>query len=153
MKQKRLLTWILAVALVVAALCMVACGDNASVEGSATLVIGEETYTVDYEEAGLTSDNTAFDVLLYAAGKEENLSVDCNYSIYGAYIKSVSTLDLSAKNSYVALFVNDESYKDTSVYCLDNKIVNNVTYYYSGVGISSIKLADGLSILLAVETY
>lgn len=156
MKHKRLLTWILAAVMVLLALtCLVACGDDAEpvLKGTATVVVGEKTYSVNFETAEFTSKNTAFNLLTYLADHEKDFTFDCSFSGYGAFVNSIGAVKPVEANQYVALFVSDEAYKDTSAYALPNKTVNGVTYYYSGVGISAIKLADGLSVLFSLETF
>lgn len=156
MKHKRLLTWILAAVMVLLALtCLVACVDDAEpvLKGTATVVVGEKTYSVNFEKAEFTSKNTAFNLLTYLADNEKDFTFDCSFSGYGAFVNSICDAKPAEANQYVALFVSDEAYKDTSAYALPNKTVNGVTYYYSGVGISAIKLADGLSVLFCLETF
>lgn len=158
MKHKRLLTWILAAVMVLLALtCLVACGDDTgntqTLKGTATVVVGEKTYTVNFETAQFTDKNTAFNLLTYLADNEEGFTFDCSFSGYGAFVNSIGDANPTEDNQYVALFVSDEAYKDTSAYALPDKTVNGVTYYYSGVGISAIKLADGLSVLFCLETF
>lgn len=154
MKHKRLLTWILVVAVALCAtVCLTACVESAApIKGSATVVAGENTFTVNFESAEFTSKNTAFDLLTYLADNENDFSFSCSFSGYGAFVNSVCALS-PVGNQYVALFVNDVQYKDTSAYALADKTVNGETYYYSGVGISAVKLSDGLSILFSLETY
>lgn len=158
MKHKRLLTWILAVVMVLWALaCLVACGDDAGdsqiLKGTATVVVGEKNYSVNFETAEFTNKNTAFNLLTYLADNKKDFAFDCSFSGYGAFVNSIGDVKPTEANQYVALFVSDETYKDTSAYALPNKTVNGVTYYYSGVGISGIKLADGLSVLFCLESY
>ncbi len=154
MKHKRLLTWILAVVMVLLALtCLVACEDDPILKGTATVVVGEKSYTVNFETAEFTNKNTAFNLLTYLADNEKDFTFDCSFSGYGAFVNSICDAKPTEKNQYVALFVSDETYKDTSAYALPNKTVNGVTYYYSGVGISGVKLADGLSVLFCLESY
>lgn len=165
MKNRKLLAMLLTVCLAFAALfVLVACEDkneNKPLTGTLTITVGEKDYTVDLAEAKMYEKNSLFDAMEYLCAKdkadsskkdEDKFSYTGSFSSYGAFINTINGLEL-AERQYVALFVSDEQYKDTSAYALADKTVGGTTYYYSGVGVSGIKLADGLKVLFVVESY
>ena len=155
---------LLAVFVVLCMFVFVSCEDknqNKALTGTATIVVGEKEYSIDLAEAQMYSNNTVFDAMEYLAQKDANDSTKAEadkftytgtISSYGAFVSTISGITL-ADRQYIALFVSDIQYKDTSAYCLDNKTINGTIYYYSGVGVSSIKLADGLKVLFIAESY
>ncbi len=163
-KFNKKLIVLVAMFVVLCMVCFVSCEDetqNKALSGTLTIVVGEKEYAVDLAQAQMYQNNTVFDALEYLAQKdakddskaaEEKFTYTGTISSYGAFISTIYGITLGEKQ-YIALYVSDIQYKDTSAYCLADKTVNGVTYYYSGVGVSSIKLADGLKVLFVAESY
>lgn len=148
------------VALVMAALVVfAACGQGDKLTGTATLVIHGETdavYTVNYKDTKFTTQNTVLDLMGYLSDNNQlAFSVTASGSAefgYSAFVTSVGSLSPTG-NSYIAFYHNKEADKDVSAYAQPNITYNDATLYYSGLGVGSVKLTDGLIVYFTVLTY
>ncbi len=149
------------VLLVMALMTLAACSNNGDVlTGEATLVVSGEsvsTYTVDLSEAGFTSADTVYDLIVYLA-EEEGLtftayaSSSADYG-YDAYITAIGSLAPTG-SEYIAFYHNKEADADVSGGDWAEPIVyNETTLYYSGLGIGGVKLTSGIMVYFTLLTY
>lgn len=152
MKNRRLFALLLTVCLMVCAVSVLVACEDMPLTGTVTLTVGDKAYTVDLQTAKMYTNNNVLDAMEYLASQNSDFTYTGSFSGYGAFISTVGGLELGERQ-YVALFVSDAQYKDTSAYCLADKTIDGTTYYYSGVGVSGLKLVDGLKVLFVVESY
>ncbi|MEG1705890.1 MAG: hypothetical protein RR086_00355 [Clostridia bacterium] len=160
---------IIAIALAFAmALCIVtlcACGEQVALTGKVTVVIdnGEgakedaTVYVVDLAEGSFTTKSSIFDVIEYLGSKKEGALTykgtfsGSEYGV-GAYISEIGALKPTG-NEYIAFFMSNIEKKDVSAYALADRVYEGKTIYYSGYGVSGIKLMDGLVAYFVIATY
>lgn len=164
MKQKRLLTWILAVVLLIASIALVACVDKPQPEQqqiplpqldenqmSVIIKYGENEYT-SYTVT-LTDDmQTGEDVLNYLADKAD-LQIDWQDSEYGKFINGIGGAKPSAGTSE---FVNvmTSVQKDKGTWAgVKTYNVGDVTLAASAVGVSEMSVEAGAVIYFEIDTY
>ncbi len=166
MKKTKILSLILALAMMLCVLASCGVGENVAKRGTASIVIetqneGEEKYIVYEVDLSLleSRDEGALSLLEYI-GAQENSTL--YYSVnfgggYGAYVNSISPLYPDALfNEYVCVYTSEEC--DFAVPTADfptvqSAIYGGVTLKYSGVGISSMTVKDGTVILFRLEKY
>lgn len=165
MKQKRLLTWILAVVLLIASLALVACVDKPQAKQLTELALpqlgdnqmaviiknGDKDYT-SYTVT-LTDDmQTGEDVLNYLADKAD-LQIDWQDSEYGKFINGIGGAKPSAGTSE---FVNvmTSVQKDKGTWAgVKTYNVGDVTLAASAVGVSEMSVEAGAVIYFEIDTY
>ncbi len=154
--NKKLLALLLVVASVFA---FVGCGNGDKLTGNATVIVktgNDLVYNVDLGEAGFSSNDTVLDLLTYVSQNngltfEATVSNNAQFG-YSAYINEIGSLK-PVENQYVAFFHNKESDKDVSAFGLPNVNYNETTLYYSGLGIGSVKLVDGIVVYFALAGF
>lgn len=114
-----------------------------------TITIGENEYALE------TNGEYLHNALLEL---EEQEIIDKYYftkGAYGVFIEALSTLDLSAENSFVAIFhnIDDVALIDYSNYASAPIVIDGATYNPSGYGVAELPLYDGAKYLLKVSTY
>lgn len=165
MKQKRLLTWILAVVLLIASLALVACVDKPQAKQLTELALpqlgdnqmaviiknGDKDYT-SYTVT-LTDDmQTGEDVLNYLADKAD-LQIDWQDSEYGKFINGIGGAKVHAGTSE---FVNvmTSVQKDKGTWAgVKTYNVGDVTLAASAVGVSEMSVEAGAVIYFEIDTY
>ncbi len=165
MKRTKLLTWILTVAIIVAAsMALVACVDKPQVKQLTELTLpqldddqmaviiknGEKDYT-SYTVTLTDQLKTGEDVLNYLAEKAD-LHVDWKESAYGKYINEIGGAKLHETNEYVAVFTSVAGDKSTEAGALSYQI-GDITVVYAGKGISELSVEAGAVIYFEIVTY
>ncbi len=161
MKTKKLLTLILALFVLTAAL--VSCG-RVEDSGTATVVVetsenGETNYEVYYIDLSelKNKDEGALSLINHLLSDTDSGFVcDIQDAGYGAYVNSVSTLVPDTTSEYIAIYTSEKT--DFAVPSEWQPTVPTVKYgdmilTYSGVGLSSMTVKDGTVILLRLETF
>lgn len=163
MKKTRLLTWILAVVLIVASIALVACVDKPQVtqlavtlpqlkDDQMAVVIknGDDDYTC-YAVTLTDELKTGEDVVDYLQN-ELALEVDWQESTYGKYVNGIGGAKVRETNEYVAIFTSVTSDKSTGADVLSYQI-GDVTVAYAGVGISEMKTEYGAIFYFEIQTF
>ena len=163
---KRLLTWILAVVLVVASFALVACVDKPDAEQlDVTLPVladnqmvvvvknaddGFDVYTVTLGENG-TAATTAEGVLNYLQ-QQGRLSVEWVNGEYGKYINSIGGAVPTAANEYIEVFTSVTADMGTwagvSSYAIGDILISS-----AAVGVTELGVCAGAIIYFQVSTY
>ena len=154
--NKKLLALLLVVASV---FVFVGCGDSYALEGEAKVILAgdtEKVYTIDLEDAKMTSQNTVLDLLGYLCDTQDlefsaTASGSGQYG-YSAFLTSVGSLNPQG-NEYIGFFHNKLADKDVSAFAQPDVTVGEDTLYYSGLGIGSVKLVDGIVVYFNVLSY
>lgn len=163
MKAKKLLTWILAVLLVVMSVCLVACVDKPdaqkldvtlpNLDDKVAVIFNKGNdeyvvYTVDYA-ADL---KTGVDVIQKLADDGE-ITVDWSDSSYGKFINAIGPLQPDAsKNEYVTVLTSVA--KDKGNFAgATTYIIGDVTIVSAQVGISEMSVESGAIIYFEIATY
>lgn len=164
--MKKLLALLIA-AVAAACLGLSACNFNVyltdadfAMEGKATVVVAAaETveYEIDLKE--IKKGESAYSLLTYLV-ENKNLSMNCSFSAYGAYINSFGdpldenkNLNPDAMNrEYICVYTNVEKDFDVSAYKTTVEY-NGTTLTSSGVGVSSMSVVDGAVIYLTIASY
>lgn len=168
MKNKRLLTWILAVLMAIAAVCFAACDDKPLPTELTELVLptmaqnqmavilknGEKDYTsyVVTLGAGGTDATTVEGVIDYLC-KQQVLTVDWTDSQYGKMINSIGKLvPQSGTNQFVTVLTSvtkdKGNWAGVTVYN-----VGDVEIVSSAVGVSSMTAEAGAVVYFEIQTY
>jgi len=154
--SKKLLALLL---VIVSAFAFAGCGDSYALDGQAKVVIAgqpDKVYTVDLEQAKMTSQNTVLDLLGYLCETQDlEFSASANGSGqygYSAFLTSIGQLNPQG-NEYIGFFHNKKADKDVSEWAADDVTVGEDTLYYSGLGIGSVKLVDGIVVYFNVLSY
>lgn len=163
MKKTRLLTWILAVVLIVASIALVACVDKPQVtqlavtlpqlkDDQMAVVIknGDDDYTC-YAVTLTDELKTGEDVVDYLQN-ELALEVDWQESTYGKYVNGIGGAKVRETNEYVAIFTSVTSDKSTGADVLSYQI-GDVIVSYAGVGISDMKTEYGAIFYFEIQTF
>lgn len=163
MKKTRLLTWILAVVLIVASITLVACVDKPQVtqlavtlpqlkDDQMAVVIknGDDDYTC-YAVTLTDELKTGEDVVDYLQN-ELALEVDWQESTYGKYVNGIGNAKVRESNEYVAIFTSVTSDKSTGADVLSYQI-GDVIVSYAGVGISEMKTECGAVFYFEIQTF
>ena len=163
MKKTRLLTWILAVVLIVASITLVACVDKPQVtqlavtlpqlkDDQMAVVIknGDDDYTC-YAVTLTDELKTGEDVVDYLQN-ELALEVDWQESTYGKYVNGIGGAKVRETNEYVAIFTSVTSDKSTGADVLSYQI-GDVIVSYAGVGISEMKTECGAVFYFEIQTF
>lgn len=163
MKKTRLLTWILAVVLIVASIALVACVDKPQVtqlavtlpqlkDDQMAVVIknGDDDYTC-YAVTLTDELKTGEDVVDYLQN-ELALEVDWQESTYGKYFNGIGGAKVRETNEYVAIFTSVTSDKSTGADVLSYQI-GDVIVSYAGVGISDMKTEYGAIFYFEIQTF
>lgn len=163
MKKTRLLTWILAVVLIVASITLVACVDKPQVtqlavtlpqlkDDQMAVVIknGDDDYTC-YAVTLTDELKTGEDVVDYLQN-ELALEVDWQESTYGKYVNGIGGAKVRETNEYVAIFTSVTSDKSTGADVLSYQI-GDVIVSYAGVGISDMKTEYGAIFYFEIQTF
>ena len=164
MKKTRLLTWILAVVLIVASIALVACVDKPQVTQLTELTLpqlqddqmavviknGDDDYTC-YAVTLTDELKTGEDVVDYLQN-ELALEVDWQESTYGKYVNGIGGAKVRETNEYVAIFTSVTSDKSTGADVLSYQI-GDVTVAYAGVGISEMKTECGAVFYFEIQTF
>ena len=154
--NKKLLAILL---VVVSVFAFAGCGDSYALKGEAKVVIAGTTdtvYTVDLEQAQMTSQNTVLDLLGYLCDTQDlefsaTASGSGQYG-YSAFLTSIGSLAPQG-NEYIGFFHNKEADKDVSAWAQLDITVGEDTLYYSGLGIGSVKLVDDIVVYFNVLSY
>lgn len=135
--------------LIVAAmlLTLISCGTQ-DVAGSATVVVGEQVYTVPLDEVEVTEG--LFSLLEYLK-QTQGLTYDASESSYGKYINSIGELKPEG-NQYISLFTSVEADFDTSAFCQKQECQGKQVAT-SGLGASSMRVEDGAVYLITLGSY
>ncbi|MDD4840168.1 MAG: hypothetical protein PHE93_05860 [Clostridia bacterium] len=148
---KKLGVCLLAISIITICLCcFVACNNTGDANAkTVTITIGETAYTLDTNSAYL------HDALIELKEKGKISHYEFSESTYGIYITSISDLDLSVQNSFIAVYhnIDDASLIDYTEYASAPVVLNNTTYNPSYVGVSTLPLENGAKYLLKVSTY
>ena len=154
--SKKLLALLL---VIVSAFAFVGCGDSYALDGQAKVIIAGTTdkiYVVDLEQAKMTSQNTVLDLLGYLCETQQlEFSASANGSGqygYSAFLTSIDQLNPQG-NEYIGFFHNKKADKDVSEWAADDVTVGQDTLYYSGLGIGSVKLVDGIVVYFNILSY
>ena len=155
--NKKLLAFLL---VVVSVFAFAGCGDSYALDGQAKVIIAgqpDKVYTVDLEQAKMTSQNTVLDLLGYLCDTQDlEFSATANGSGqygYSAFITSIGSLAPQGSNEYIGFFHNKVEDKDVSAWAADDVTVDGQTLYYSGLGIGSVKLVDGIVVYFNILSY
>ena len=148
--MKKLLSAIL---LIVLLFSLAACKPKTAADGQGEvkIYVGDENavvYTVELKD--LTIDEGAMSVLKYLS-EEKDVALAYADSGFGAYLTEFATLK-PVGNQYIAVYTTCEKAYSTPPY-ESKKTVDGVTFTFSGVGLSSMTVEDGVCILLVVESY
>ena len=155
--NKKLLALLL---VIVSVFAFAGCGDSYALEGEAKVIIAGTTdtvYTVDLEQAQMTSQNTVLDLLGYLCDTQDlefsaTASGSGQYG-YSAFLTSVGSLAPQGYSEYIGFFHNKEADKDVSEWAADDVTVGGQTLYYSGLGIGSVKLVDDIVVYFNILSY
>ncbi len=118
-----------------------------------TLIIAEgdqlTTYTADIQEL---AESTGIALLNYLVTTQE-LHLVTEDSGWGAYLTEIGTLvaDDNA-GTWISIYTSIEDEKDTSAYST-TLVVDGVTVYSSGLGITSMSVTDGCTIYIELGSY
>ena len=163
-KQKILLTWILAVVLVVATLALVACDDKPQTERLDVTVQLEYNQMAVVVRCGDQFDvipvtlgegyadvTTAEGVLNYLqqSGALEIVWID---SDFGKYINSIGGAVPQAMNEYVEVFTSVRTEMGTWA-GVTTYLIGDVTICSAAVGVSELTVAPGVILYFQVSTY
>lgn len=148
---KKILTLILTIAMLATVLCGCADPNPDAIKGTATVVVAgttNQTYSVNFEDAKLTKNSTAYDLLAYL-NEKENLTLESTDGTYGKTLNKVGDLVNGVNGKYIYVYTSIAQDFDTSAY------VTTVTYEgktltSSGVGISAMHIADGCIIYVTL---
>lgn len=165
---RKLLTWILAVALIVLTCSLVACVEKPKTQELTELTLptlapdemavivknGEKDYTNVVVTLGINGvqAKTAEDVLAYLA-KEKILQIDWTDSQYGKMLNSIGNCKPNAsKNEYVSVFTSVSA--DKGVWAgVKTYTVSSVEIAMAAVGVSSMTVEPGAVIYFEVDSY
>ncbi len=165
MKRKtRLLTWILAVLLIVSSVLLVACVDKPTAKQLTELTLpelkdnqmaviiknGDSDYTC-YTVTLTDELKSGEDVINYLTDKAQ-LKVDWQESTFGKYINGIGGATVTAANEYVAIFTSVEAEKGAGAGAAEYTI-GDVTVGYSQVGISEMTVGAGVVFYFETETF
>ncbi|MCM1042875.1 MAG: hypothetical protein NC350_01545 [Corallococcus sp.] len=154
-KSNKIFVALLAVAMAVTCLfAFAACEENQPLEGTVKIYVGDKMYSVNLKEAQMNTGNSVFDALEYISSTDKTFTYQGSFSGTGAFISSIGSLvpDTSV-GEYVAFYMNDSTKKDVSAWALPDETVEGTTVYYSGYGISGVKLTDGLVAYFKLVVY
>ena len=153
---------ILAITLLVIMLvaCFVACKQNKDkLTGSVTIVLSDpvnnvdtKEYVIDFKGSNLTANSKVCDLLDYVKSLSSDNKNHIDYTAANGYMTTIGNLVPEGK-SYVALYTSVEKDKDVSEWAMPSKTYNNVTVYYSGVGINDMTLEAGVVYYFELTTY
>ncbi len=132
--------------------------EESTAEKAITVNIGENSYTLT------TRENRMVYALSELVEKGSIATFTYAKGSYGAFITALDTLAPTGYQ-YIAIYhtIDNEAYKqasgtwnpDYTVFTptggYDTKVVNEVTYFYSSVGISSLPVIDGATYLFVIE--
>ncbi len=158
MKTKRILSFVIIFALLLSMLASCAGGDVA-LDGVAKVVIeteasGDGKYIVYAVELSKLENRDEGVLSLLEYIKENNADFDYSVTdgIYGAYVDRISQLSpSSAKNEYIGVYTTEAA--DATTGTEDRVFAMNLTFYYAGVGISSMTVSDGTVVLFRIGSY
>jgi hypothetical protein len=161
MKSLRRALALLLVAVAVLSALTGCLGGSVGDEGTATVVIERRDGTYAVYEVDLSKiekkDSGMIPILDYlVADKNTDFTYKTNDTGYGAYITAIDTLTVDETKEYVAIYTTYES--DFAVPSEWSPVVPTVTYVsitltYSGVGLSSMHITDGTTVLFRVEGF
>ncbi len=158
MKKFNLSKKLLALVLTLAALFTVLCGcadpNPDAIKGTATVVIAEtetKTFSINFEDAKLTKNSNAYDLLAYLHEKE-NLALETTDGAYGKSLNKVGQLVNGADGKYIYVYTSVEQDFDVSAYAT-TVTYDNKTLTSSGVSISSMHITDGCIIYITLITF
>ena len=163
---KRLLTWILAVVLVVASFALVACVDKPDAEQlDVTLPVladnqmvvvvkyaddGFDVYAVTLSELG-SDTTTAEDVLNYLQ-EQGRLTIEWVDGSFGKFINSIGGAKPKEANEYVEVFTSVTADMGTwagvNTYAIGNVLISS-----AAVGVTEMSVEAGAIIYFQVSTY
>ncbi len=133
----------LALVVMISVFALFACAEGA-VKAKVDYATETETVITVTETDG---NATLIDAMKYLKAEEE-LSYKASASVYGEFIETVGNLTAEG-NYYWAVYSTDQDVCDTQ----NSVTVNGVTYYYTMVGSSMLKVKEGESYLLRYESF
>ena len=144
---------------IVSVFAFAGCGDSYALDGEAKVIIAgttDKVYTIDLQDAKMTSQNTVLDLLGYLCDTQDlefsaTASGSGQYG-YSAFLTSIGQLNPQG-NEYIGFFHNKEADKDVSEWAADDVTVGEDTLYYSGLGIGSVKLVDDIVVYFSILSY
>ncbi len=146
----RLMATLLAI---LALFAFVGCDKTQNVNGSCTVVVGEEpekVYEVSLDD--VTVENGLMSVLEYLKEKK-GLSYTSNDTGYGAYLTSVGALqEDSSASTYIFIYTSVEADFDVSAMAT-TKDYKGTTLTSAGVGASSMTIEDGAIYYIGTVKY
>ena len=146
--MKKLLSVLL---LIVVCFSLTACRfrTHTSTSGNVKIYVEGDTvkvYTVSLDD--VTVDDGAMSILKYL-NENEGVTLDYTVGTYGAFLNQFDTLTPEG-NQWIAVYTTYEA--DYFIPPYDTKkTVEGTTFTLSGVGLSSMTIADGVCILLTIE--
>lgn len=164
---KRLLTWILAVVLIIGALCLVACVEKPTPQqltdltapnlkgGQVAVIIKNDDDTYTQYVVNLTEQMTKVEhVLQYL--KDNDMPLDWTDSNYGKMINGIGTLALDAtKNEFVAFFTSVQADKGNWAGVPTYTLAGNTQLQIvsAQVGVSDASVESGAVFYFEISTY
>lgn len=133
---------------------LTACRPTVDTEGTATLVVANDSgiYTYEIPLGELDGATGAISALEYLKNKGE-LDYVATESVFGEYLTKVGPIEEDGEEGiYVGIWTSVEKDADTSEYAT-TKIYNGTTLTYSGVSISQMSLTDGCIIYIGEIVY
>jgi hypothetical protein len=145
--MKKIIVLLLSVMMALTAL--VGCQPE-SINGYATVVVGDEEFSVDLDKVEITDG--VFSILEYLKNEGE-LEYTAQEGTYGAFLTKVGSIEENmAEGKYVGIWTSVEADFDVSVYA-STKEYKGMTLTSSGVGVNQMTITDGAVILFDYISY